>query len=113
MALSPVMVEDVAQAAGLLAAGRHRGIWHLGASDEMTYFEAARLMAEMQHMPPTLVDGEALTDAQVPSIYRHRYTTLSSRKIARTLGVPLRRARDVLDALFAHFPPALAASDGA
>ena len=113
MALSPVMVEDVAQAAGLLAAGRHRGIWHLGASDEMTYFEAARLMAEMQHMPQTLVNGEALTEAQVPSIYRHRYTTLSSRKIARTLGVPLRCARDVLDTLFARFPPALAAPDGA
>ena len=113
MALSPVMVEDVAQAAGLLAAGRHRGIWHLGASDEMTYFEAARLMAERQHMPQALVDGEALTDAQVPSIYRHRYTTLSSRKIALTLGVPLRRARDVLDTLFARFPPALAAPDGA
>jgi len=113
MALSPVMVDDVARAAGLLAAGRHRGIWHLGASDEMTYFEAARLMAEMQHVPQTLVNGEALTDAQVPSIYRHRHTTLSSRKIAQTLDMPLRCARDVLDMLFAHFPPAVAASDGA
>lgn len=113
MALSPVMVEDIAQAAGLLAAERHRGIWHLGASDEMTYFEAARLMAERQHMPQTLVNGEALTDAQVPSIYRHRHTTLSSRKIARTLDMPLRRARDVLDMLFARFPPAVAAPDGA
>jgi hypothetical protein len=49
----------------------------------------------------------------VPAIYRHRYTTLSSRKIARTLDMPLRRARDVLDTLFGHFPPAVAASDGA
>ena len=113
MALSPVMVDDVARAAGLLAGGRHRGIWHLGASDEMTYFEAARLMAGMQHVPQTLVKGEALTDAQVPAIYRHRHATLSSRKIARTLDMPLRRARDVLETLFAHFPPAVAASDGA
>jgi dTDP-4-dehydrorhamnose reductase len=113
MALSPVMVDDVARAAGLLAGGRHRGIWHLGASDEMTYFEAARLMAEMQQLPQTLVNGEALTDAQVPAIYRHRHTTLSSRKIARTLDMPLRPARDVLDMLFAHFPPAAAASGGA
>jgi dTDP-4-dehydrorhamnose reductase len=113
MALSPVMATDVAQAAVRLAAGRHRGIWHLGASDEMTYFAAARLMAERQHMPPALVNGEALTDAQVPAIYRHRHTTLSSRKIAQTLDMPLRRARDVLDGLFAHFPPAVAAPDGA
>jgi dTDP-4-dehydrorhamnose reductase len=113
MPISPVMVEDVARAAGLLAAGRHRGIWHLGASDEMTYFEAARLMAERQQMPLTLVRGEALTDAQVPSMYRHRHGTLSSRKIARALDMPLRGARDVLAMLFARFPPAAAASDSA
>ena len=111
--ISPVMVEDIARAAVQLAAGRHRGIWHLGASDEMTYFEAARLMAELQRMPSDLVNGEALTEAQVPSIFRHRYATLSSRKIAATLAMPLRRARDVLDGLFAHFSPAVAASRGA
>jgi dTDP-4-dehydrorhamnose reductase len=113
MPISPVMVEDVARAAGLLAAGRHRGIWHLGAGDEMTYFEAAQLMAELQQMPQALVKGEALTDAQVPSIYRHRHATLSSWKIARALNMPLRGARDVLAVLFAHFPPAVAASDSA
>jgi dTDP-4-dehydrorhamnose reductase len=109
--ISPVTVEDVARAAVLLAAGRHRGVWHLGASDEMTYFEAARLMAERQQLPQALVKGEALTEAQVPSIYRHRHATLSSRKIARALDMPLRSARDVLAMLFAHFPPAVAASD--
>jgi dTDP-4-dehydrorhamnose reductase len=113
MALSPVMVDDVARAATLLAAERHRGIWHLGASDEITYFEAARLMAEMQPVPQALVKGEALSEAQVPAIYRHRHTTLSSRKIAEALDMPLRSARDVLDTLFARFPPAVAASDGA
>jgi dTDP-4-dehydrorhamnose reductase len=113
MPISPVMVADVARAARLLAAGRHRGIWHLGAGDEMTYFEAARLMAERRQMPQALVKGEVLTDAQVPSIYRHRHATLSSRKIARALDMPLRGARDVLAMLFAHFPPAVAASDSA
>ena len=103
MALSPVLVGDVAEAAGRLAAGGHRGIWHLGARDEMSYFDAARLMADMQHLSPALVKGEALTDAQVPSIYRHRHATLSSEKTARTLAMPLRRARDVLEEVFAGF----------
>jgi len=111
--ISPVTVEEVARAAVLLAAGRHRGVWHLGASDEMTYFEAARLMAERQQLPQALVKGEALTEAQVPSIYRHRHATLSSRKIARALDMPLRSARDVLAMLFAHFPPAVAVSGNA
>jgi dTDP-4-dehydrorhamnose reductase len=112
MVISPVMVDDVARAAWLLAAGRHRGIWHLGASDEMTYFDAARLMAEGQHMPGTLVNGEALTEAQVPSMYRHRHATLLSRKIAQRLDVPLRHSRDVLDLLFGGFRSPVAALPG-
>jgi dTDP-4-dehydrorhamnose reductase len=104
MALSPVMVADVAEAAERLAAGRHRGVWHLGSSDDIGYFDAARLMAETRHLPLSLVQGEELTDAQVPEIYRHRYVTLSCEKIARTLPMPVRRARDILDALFAGFP---------
>lgn len=104
MALSPVMVGDVAEAAERLAAGRHRGIWHLGSSDEIGYFDAARLMAERRGLPVSLVRGEALTETQVPQIYRHRYVTLSCEKIARTLPMPVRSARDILDTLFAGFP---------
>ncbi len=104
MAFSPVIVGEVARAARLLAAGRHRGIWHLGARDEIKYFDAARLMAEMQHVAGSLVIGEAVTETDVPSIYRHRHTTLSSEKIARTLDVPLRCSHDVLEGLFARFP---------
>lgn len=104
MALSPVMVGDVAEAAERLAAGRHRGIWHLGSSDDIGYFDAARLMAETRHLPLSLVRGEELSEAQVPEIYRHRYVTLSCAKIARTLPMPIRRARDILDTLFAGFP---------
>ena len=102
MALSPVMVGDVAEAAGRLAAGRHRGVWHLGSSDDIGYFDAARLMAETRHLPVALVQGAELTEAQVPDIYRHRYVTLSCEKIAG-LPMPVRRARDILDTLFAGF----------
>jgi dTDP-4-dehydrorhamnose reductase len=103
MAISPVMVADVAEASERLAAGRHRGIWHLGARDELSYFEAARLLAEKQDLPAALVKGEALGEAQVPSIYRHRHATLSSDKIARALGMPLKRSPELFGALFAGF----------
>ena len=103
MALSPVMVGDVAEAAGRLATGRQRGVWHLGSRDAIGYFDAARLMAETRHLPVSLVHGEELTEAQVPAIYRHRYVTLSCDKIA---GLPMlvRSSRDILDTLFAGFP---------
>jgi len=103
MALSPVMVGDVAEAAERLAAGRHRGVWHLGSSDDIGYFDAARLMAETRRLPVTLVQGEELTEAQVPEIYRHRHVTLSCKKI-ESLPMRVRRARDILDTLFAGFP---------
>jgi dTDP-4-dehydrorhamnose reductase len=106
LALSPVMVGDVARAAERLAAGRHRGIWHLGSSDDIVYWDAARLMAETRRLPLSLVRGEALSEAQVPAIYRHRHVTLCCDKIARSLAIPARRARDVLDVLFSGFPPA-------
>jgi dTDP-4-dehydrorhamnose reductase len=104
LALSPVMVDDVAEAAVRLASGGHRGIWHLGSSDDIGYYDAARLMAERRNLPVSLVKGEALSEAQVPSIYRHRYVTLGCDKIERTLAMPVRRARDILDSLFASFP---------
>ena len=106
LALSPVMVGDVATAAERLAAGRHCGIWHLGSSDDIVYWDAARLMAEMRRLPSSLVLGEALTEAQVPAIYRHRHVTLCCEKIARGLAIPARRARDILGVLFSGFPPA-------
>ncbi len=104
MALSPVMVADVAQAAERLAAGGHRGVWHLSARDDIAYVDAACLMAERLHLPLSSVKGVAVTEEQVPAVYRHRYVTLSSEKIGRSLGMPLRQARDVLDQLFAGFP---------
>jgi hypothetical protein len=61
-------------------------------------------MAETLHLPLALVRGEELTEAQVPEIYRHRYVTLSCEKIARTLPMPVRRARAILDTLLAGFP---------
>jgi dTDP-4-dehydrorhamnose reductase len=108
MALSPVTVRDVALAAARLGIDGHAGIWHLGSRDAIAYDEAARLMADLQGLPETLVRGRALDAMQVPEIYRHRHVTLSCRKIARALGMPVRDARDVLHRLFAEFGRVLA-----
>jgi dTDP-4-dehydrorhamnose reductase len=91
MALSPVMVDDVARAAGLLAGGRHRGIWHLGANDEMTYFEAARRgpdrcpgAGDLSPPPYDAVEPEDRTDAGYafetrPGCPRHAVRPLPAR----------------------------------
>jgi dTDP-4-dehydrorhamnose reductase len=109
MALSPVTVSDVADAAARLGFAGRVGVWHLGSCDAMGYDEAACLMAELQGLPRTLVQGQALTEAQVPEIYRHRHVTLSCRKIAGELAMPVRQARDVLHELFSAFGRPVAA----
>jgi dTDP-4-dehydrorhamnose reductase len=109
MALSPVTDADVALAAARLGFEGHAGIWHLGSRDAVSYDEAARLMAGLQGLPASLVRGRELSKAQVPEIYRHRHVTLSCRKIAQALGMPVRDAGDVLHQLFSEFgrdPPA-------
>lgn len=103
MDLSPVMVADVARAALALGQGEHRGIWHLGSSDGIGYADAARIMAGIHGFPPNLVAAQAVTEGQVPTIYRHRHVTLRCDKIRRELGMPVRSARDVIDALFSTF----------
>jgi dTDP-4-dehydrorhamnose reductase len=109
MALSPVTVSDVAAAAARLGFAGRAGVWHLGSRDAIGYDEAARLMAELQDLPRALVQGQALTEAQVPEIYRHRHVTLSCCKIARELAMPVRQARDVLHQLFSAFGRPVAA----
>lgn len=103
LSLSPVMVGDVAEACRRLAAERRDGTWHLGASDEIVYADAARLMAEINGLPASLVRGAALTEAQVPGIYRHRHVAMDCSRIAAALKMPIRPSRAILESLFAGF----------
>jgi len=109
MTLAPVSVEDVAQAAMRLALERRRGPWHLSSTDEITYAQAARRMAEICGLPATLVRGEELGEAQVPAIYRHRYAALDAGKLADALGFPIRPAANVLEEIFSAYPRAVPA----
>ena len=106
MALSPIMVADVAEAARRLADGGLHGTWHLGASDQIGYDAAALLMAERLGLPPGLVRANQVTEAEVPGMYRHRHVAMDCRKIEAALGMPIRSSRDILETLFAKFPDA-------
>jgi dTDP-4-dehydrorhamnose reductase len=106
MTIAPVSVEDVGQAAIRLALERRVGPWHLSSADEITYAQAALHMAQACGLPAGLVRGEAVTEAQVPAIYRHRYAALDCGKLAAALGFPIRPATTVLADLFSAYPRA-------
>jgi hypothetical protein len=63
-------------------------------------------MAQACGLPAGLVRGEAVTEAQVPAIYRHRYAALDCGKLAAALGFPIRPATTVLTDLFSAYPRA-------
>jgi dTDP-4-dehydrorhamnose reductase len=106
MTIAPVSAQDVAQTAMRLGFERRAGPWHLSSSDELTYADAALRMAEICGLPPALVRGEEVTEAQVPAIYRHRYAALNSDKLAGALAFPIHPAAAVLTELFSAFPAA-------
>ena len=103
MAIAPVSASDAAAAAMALGIARRAGVWHLSSADELDYGAAARLMARLCRLPAELVHGRPASEAEVPSIFRHRHAALASAKIAQDFGIPIRRAEDVLSALFAGF----------
>jgi dTDP-4-dehydrorhamnose reductase len=109
MTFAPVSVEDVAQAAMRLGLERRSGAWHLSSTDEITYAAAALRMAEICGLPAERVQGQELTEAQVPMMYRHRHAALDAGKLARTLGFPIRPAAAVLNELFSAYPRAASA----
>jgi len=113
LTLAPVAAEDVASAAIRLGGERCLGAWHLSSTDELPYFDAARQMAAIRGLPQHLVRAEAVTEAQVPAIYRHRFAALDGRKFAQRFDAPLRSARDVLIAQFGGAHAAAAAANSA
>jgi dTDP-4-dehydrorhamnose reductase len=109
LTLAPVATEDVASAAIRLGSEQCLGAWHLSSIDELPYFDAARQMAAIRGLPQHLLRGEAVTEAQVPAIYRRRFAALDGRKFAQRFDAPLRSARDVLIRQFGGAPAVVAA----
>ena len=100
MSLSPVTVEDVAEAALRLAEEQHRGIWHLSASDSIPYDSAARLMAKSCGFDSQQVRSQVVAEDEVPAIFRQKYTSLKTSKIVDHMGISIRNSSDVLDNYF-------------
>jgi len=103
MTVAPVTGAQVADAVIRLGSGGERGVWHLSSSDELPYYQAAVLMADICGLPRDLVLGEDVTEAQVPANFRHRYAAIDARKLALAHGVAIRSAGQVLTDVFSSF----------
>ena len=109
MTLAPVSAQASADMVIALGDNRCAGLWHLSSSDELSYYDAALRMADIGGLPRHLVRGEAVTEAQVPDIFRHRYTALATAKAAALPGISIQDAATTLSALFSRFPAGNAA----
>lgn len=103
MTLAPVSAQSAAAMAITLGDARLSGIWHLSSSDELPYYDAALKMAEVCGLPRHLVRGEPVTKAQVPDIFRSRYTALSTEKASKLANISIATASETLTTLFGEF----------
>lgn len=89
----PVHVGDLASALVELAAGRRRGVLHLGGADDMSRLELGRLVAVREGLDPSALRAGRRADLEDPGPIRVR---LDSSLAGRTLVTRLRGAREFL-----------------
>lgn len=102
--LSPGAVSDFVDAMILLDERGATGCYNISSPDQISYFEAAQLMAEQCGLDVTLVQGEDVAEEKVPAIFRPRYTSLDCGKIEREFGLKFPSAREVLERVFSGTP---------
>ena len=85
---SPLDAATLSEAIVALAFGEQRGTLHLGASDAVSKFAFAQLVAEAHGLDPQLVRAGALADAKLTAP-RPLDTSLDSSRAAAVLGRPL------------------------
>lgn len=70
------------------------GIWQLSASDEITFFEYARIIAKKLGAPLNLVEPAQSTDFGMSPNYLIKHATMNSDRVHKTLDIVIPESRD-------------------
>jgi dTDP-4-dehydrorhamnose reductase len=93
---SPILANDLAPWILRLRSLGHSGIYHVGASDYMSKFDFALLVAEIFDLDSSLIVESSLADSTLTAL-RPRNTWLSAEKLSLTLGFSLPTIRQSLE----------------
>jgi len=96
--ITPVFVEDVANAINLCLKNRASGIYHLATNTVFSRYEIARLLASHFAWKEDLIRPIRLRDLEFPEVRSH-YNTISSEKMQRELGFRFTEIEESLEEL--------------
>lgn len=103
MIMSPVSVNIASNAifgiAKSLLCDNGNGIWQLSASDEITYFEYARILAEKLDAPLNLVEPAQSVDFGMSPNYLIKHATMNSDRVHKTLDIVIPESRDSISSI--------------
>lgn len=102
MAMAPVSLELTVEALVRVGESRAAGVTQLSAPEDVTYAEAAGLLADVLGADTPLVEPTLAAEHGVEPGARPRHTTLDTSRLVTELGLTPPPGRDVLAAVFAH-----------
>lgn len=81
MFMAPITPDDVVDPLIAMAVQRTGGIVQTSASEDISYFDAARYLAKRLGVDRSLVAESSAVDARIPAGERPRYTSLDTRRL--------------------------------
>jgi dTDP-4-dehydrorhamnose reductase len=103
--IAPMSLDDATTAMLAVALDRGRGIYQQSGAHDISYFDAARHLAELMHVSSELVRPARAIESGVPEADIPRYTTLES---SRLLALTGRTAPDPYKVIETVFGPLMA-----
>ena len=98
--LSPVTTLDLSKIIYLFLKKQLLGIWNISASNEISYYQAAQMLAQNISKNKNFVVPEEVKHVQVPKIFIHNFTCLNTEKVSRVINFRIKTSEEVFQKLF-------------
>jgi dTDP-4-dehydrorhamnose reductase len=95
--MSPICISKVAFGLEQIGLRRLHGVWHLGGREDMSYFDAARRLADRLGVSQTLVLRGSAREQGIPAEERPPHTVLDTDATAEAIGLTISDAFGELD----------------
>lgn len=98
--IAPVTTRSVLNGISALLDPAHRGVWNLSSSDQISYYQAALLLAQVRSFNPTAIYCTELGGETVPNIFRPENVALNCSKLEKAFGFKQIDAASTLESMF-------------
>ena len=98
--LSPVTTLDLSQIIYLFLKRQLLGIWNISASNEISYYQAAQMLAQNIGQDKNFVVPQEVNQVHVPKIFIHNFACLNTEKITRIINLKIKTSEEVFQNLF-------------